>query len=56
MKKFFAPFVARMRDIRIIESYKTVTFQISLSEKIKPCNPKIIVKNGIMFITFLKRD
>jgi hypothetical protein len=56
MKNFFAPFVARMREIRLIESYKTVTFQISLLEKIKPCNPKIIIKNGIMFITFLKRD
>jgi len=56
MKNFFAPFVARMREIRLIESYKTVTFQISLLEKVKICNPKIIVKNGVMFITFLKRD
>jgi len=58
MKKFL-PIVSKTRSIRIIENRKTITFQIPLSETIntfKFWKPQIIVKNGIMYLTFLKNQ
>jgi len=55
MKKFL-PIVSKTRSIRIIENRKTITFQIPLSETFKFWKPQIIVKNGIMYLTFLKNQ